>query len=161
MHQVEVKKTSGGFSNQHMKSSADFMPPGTELSLDPADRADTKSQLEPTDEIEQIDLTEGKSLNIGKAVQGKARDELISFLRDNQSVFAWSAADMPGIPRHIAEHKLFIRPGAKPVRQKKCNMGEERQMAVKRVLIDTESSADILYLPHFRKWRYNKTCCVK
>lgn len=38
---------------------------------------------------------------------------------------------MPRIPRHIAEHELHIKPGAKLMRQKKNNMGEERQLAVK------------------------------
>lgn len=38
---------------------------------------------------------------------------------------------MPGIPRHITEQEFHIKPGAKLVRQKKHNMGEERQMAVK------------------------------
>ena len=107
------------------------MAPGTELSWDPTDKTETKTQLEPTDEVEQVELATGKYTNVGKAVQGDARKELLNFLRDNQSVFAWSAADMPGIPRDIAEHKLHLIPGAKPVRQKKRNMGEERQMAVK------------------------------
>lgn len=60
------------------------------------------------------------------------RQELFTFPRDNKSVFAWTTADMLGILRHIAEHKLYIKPRAKPVRQKKHNMGQERQLAVKR-----------------------------
>lgn len=108
------------------------MPPGTELSSDPVDEADSKTMIEPIDEVEQVELGPGKFTNIGKAVQGDARKKLVTFLRDNQSVFAWTAADMPGIPRHIAEHKLHIMPGAKLIRQKKQNMGGERQMAVKK-----------------------------
>lgn len=110
------------------------MPPGTEFALDPTDAAGSETQLKPVDEVEQVELENGKFLNIGKAVQGEARAELIRFLRDNQSVFAWTAADMPGIPRHIAEHKLHIRPGAKPVRQKKHNMGTEMRMTVTKGL---------------------------
>jgi hypothetical protein len=32
-------------------------------------------------------------------------------------MFSWCAADMPGIPRELAEHKLKIFPNAKPVKQ--------------------------------------------
>ena len=98
-----------------MKSSA----------LDPTDKTEANSYLEPTDEIEQLELEEGKTLNIGKAIQGPAKEELITFLRGNQSIFAWTAADMPGIPRSIAEHELHIKPEFKPIRQRKWNMGEE------------------------------------
>ena len=78
------------------------MPPNIPIALDPTDKIESKVFLEPADEVEQLDLGDGKALNIGKAVQGETRDQLITFLRDNQSVFAWTAADMPGIPRSIA-----------------------------------------------------------
>jgi hypothetical protein len=32
-------------------------------------------------------------------------------------MFAWCLADMPGIPRELAEHKLKIFPSAKPIKQ--------------------------------------------
>lgn len=117
MHQVDKKPAVKTLlRDPRIKLSANFMPPGIELSLDPTDNAKIKTQIEPTDEIEQVELEARKFLNIGKAVQGDARKELVTFLNNNQSVFAWTAADIPGIPRHIAEHKLHIRPGAKPVR---------------------------------------------
>jgi hypothetical protein len=48
-------------------------------------------------------------------------------------MFAWCPADMPGIPRELAEHELKIFPNAKPVKQsmrrynpeKAKSMGEE------------------------------------
>jgi hypothetical protein len=53
-------------------------------------------------------------------------------------MFAWCPADMPGIPRELAEHELKIFPNAKPIKQsmrcynpKKARaMGEE----IKRLL---------------------------
>lgn len=39
---------------------------------------------------------------------------------------------MLGIPRHIAERKLHIKLRFKPIRQKKRNMGEERQTVVSK-----------------------------
>jgi hypothetical protein len=48
-------------------------------------------------------------------------------------MFAWHPADMPGISRELAEHKLKIFPNAKPIKQSMCcynlekaqSMGEE------------------------------------
>jgi hypothetical protein len=48
-------------------------------------------------------------------------------------MFAWKTSDMKGIPREVAEHKMNIKMGSKPVKQRlrrfndeKCNtIGEE------------------------------------
>ncbi|GJV87638.1 hypothetical protein Tco_1531576 [Tanacetum coccineum] len=45
--------------------------------------------------------------------------ELCGLLRHNLDVFAWKPADMTGVSRHIAEHRLNIRVGCLPIRQKK------------------------------------------
>jgi hypothetical protein len=58
---------------------------------------------------------------------------LIEFLREHWRMFAWCPADMPGIPRELAEHELKIFPNAKPIKQsmrcynpeKARSMGEE------------------------------------
>jgi hypothetical protein len=58
---------------------------------------------------------------------------LVDFLKANLDVFAWKPSDMKGIPRVVAEHKLNVKPGSKPVKQRlrrfndeKCKMiGEE------------------------------------
>nr|ABF98055.1 retrotransposon protein, putative, unclassified [Oryza sativa Japonica Group] len=54
-------------------------------------------------------------------------DALVSFLRANADVFAWRPADMPGVPREVIEHRLAVRPGARPVRQKVRWQAPERQ----------------------------------
>jgi hypothetical protein len=41
---------------------------------------------------------------------------LIQFLQDNRDVFTWQPADMPGVPRELAEHKLKVYPQARPIR---------------------------------------------
>lgn len=107
-------------------------PDEATIDLDPTDRGPSGGGLEPIDEIEQVEVEEGKFLNVGKAVQGKARDELITLLKESRSVFAWTAEDMPGIPRSVAEHRLPTKPGVKPVRQKQRAMGPERKAAVQK-----------------------------
>ncbi|KAF8670522.1 hypothetical protein HU200_050542 [Digitaria exilis] len=53
----------------------------------------------------------------------KKESALIDCLRANIGMFAWVPADMPGIPREVAEHSLDIHQDAKPVRQptRRCN----------------------------------------
>ncbi|GKF89328.1 hypothetical protein Tco_0263291, partial [Tanacetum coccineum] len=46
----------------------------------------------------------------------EGRKELCGLLRRNLDVFAWKPADMTGVSRHIAEHRLNIREGCLPVR---------------------------------------------
>lgn len=66
--------------------------------MDPVDRAGSETQIELADEVEQVELGPGKFTNMGKAMQGNAKQALITFLKDNQAMFAWTATDMPGIP---------------------------------------------------------------
>nr|AAL31648.1 Putative polyprotein [Oryza sativa]AAL34947.1 Putative polyprotein [Oryza sativa]AAP51891.1 retrotransposon protein, putative, unclassified [Oryza sativa Japonica Group] len=58
-------------------------------------------------------------------------DALVSFLRANADVFAWRPADMPGVPREVIEHRLAVRPDAKPVRQKVRRQAPERQAFIR------------------------------
>nr|ABA98939.1 transposon protein, putative, unclassified [Oryza sativa Japonica Group] len=58
-------------------------------------------------------------------------DALVSFLRANADVFAWRPADMPGVPREVIEHRLAVRPGVRPVRQKVRRQAPERQAFIR------------------------------
>nr|AAU10741.1 putative polyprotein [Oryza sativa Japonica Group] len=58
-------------------------------------------------------------------------DALVSFLRANADVFAWRPADMPGVPREVIEHRLAVRPGARPVRQKVRRQAPKRQAFIR------------------------------
>ena len=42
---------------------------------------------------------------------------LTNFLRENKNIFSWKPADMLGVLRELAEHKLDLNPGSKPVKQ--------------------------------------------
>jgi hypothetical protein len=41
---------------------------------------------------------------------------LVEFLCEHWRMFTWCPADMPGIPRELAEHELKIFPNAKPIK---------------------------------------------
>jgi hypothetical protein len=51
---------------------------------------------------------------------------LIEFLCEHWRMFAWCPADMPGIPRELAEHELKIFPNTKPVKQSMCRYNPEK-----------------------------------
>ncbi|GJV72025.1 reverse transcriptase domain-containing protein [Tanacetum coccineum] len=46
-------------------------------------------------------------------------NKLCGLLQRNLDIFAWKPADMTGVPRHMAEHRLNVREGCSSVRQKK------------------------------------------
>jgi hypothetical protein len=55
---------------------------------------------------------------------------LVDFLRTNADIFAWSPSDMPGIPREVAEHSLYILPHSCAVQQRLRCFDEERRRAI-------------------------------
>ncbi|GJX68968.1 reverse transcriptase domain-containing protein [Tanacetum coccineum] len=51
-------------------------------------------------------------------------------LKHNLDIFAWKPEDMMGVLRHLAEHRLNVREGCSPVRQKKRSQALERNKAI-------------------------------
>nr|GEW17999.1 reverse transcriptase domain-containing protein [Tanacetum cinerariifolium] len=55
-----------------------------------------------------------KTIEIGSTLTKEGRKELCDFLRRNLDIFAWKPADMTGVPRHIAKHRLNVQEGCSP-----------------------------------------------
>jgi hypothetical protein len=51
---------------------------------------------------------------------------LIDFLKANLNMFAWKPSDMKGIPREVVEHKLNIKPGSKPMKQRLRRFNDDK-----------------------------------
>ncbi len=49
-------------------------------------------------------------------------------------MFAWQPSDMPGVPREVIEHKLMVRPDAKPVKQKLRRFAPDQKQAIREEL---------------------------
>ena len=62
---------------------------------------------------------------IGTLAIWPVRQALMTFLGDNQDVFAWSHEDMPGIDPSIIVHKLNVSPSFPPIWQKKQVFAQE------------------------------------
>ena len=57
---------------------------------------------------------------------------LTNFLRENKDLFAWKPADMPGVPRELAKHKLDLNPGSKLVKQCLRRFSPDKKAAIKK-----------------------------
>jgi hypothetical protein len=78
--------------------------------------------VEPTEELEVIVLDDEKpykTTSIGTKMDGRLRDAMIEFLKDNLDVFAWTYDDMPSIDRTAICHKLNVNPSIRPIKQKR------------------------------------------
>ncbi|GKV28774.1 hypothetical protein SLEP1_g37780 [Rubroshorea leprosula] len=93
-----------------------------------------EARATPAEEVEEVQLDDNdptKKTKIGTKLNSKDRAELIDFLRSNRDVFAWTSADMPGIPTSVAVHKLSTHPLKKPIAQKRRLFGGERLETIK------------------------------
>ncbi|KAK1615351.1 hypothetical protein QYE76_020868 [Lolium multiflorum] len=82
--------------------------------------------FKPTNETKDIVLDPAypeRTVRIGESA-------LVSFLRENRNIFAWSTDDLVGVPRELAEHSLNVRKDAKPVRQPLRRFAEDRRKII-------------------------------
>ncbi|GJX92668.1 hypothetical protein Tco_0347254 [Tanacetum coccineum] len=56
-----------------------------------------------------------QTVMIGSTLTEEGRNKLCDLLQRNLDIFSWKPADMTGVPRHIAEHRLNVRKGCSPV----------------------------------------------
>ncbi|GAV82548.1 hypothetical protein CFOL_v3_25999 [Cephalotus follicularis] len=79
---------------------------------------------QPVEDVVQVPLEAGNServFQVGSQLGEVEKGELITFLRNNRDVFAWSAEEVPGISPSVIIHKLSVDPAMTPIRQKKRN----------------------------------------
>nr|GEV92020.1 reverse transcriptase domain-containing protein [Tanacetum cinerariifolium] len=85
---------------------------------------------------------------IGGSLSNKGRTELCSVLKKNLDILAWQPSDMTGVSRSVAEHRLNIREGYTPVRQKKRGQAPERARAIQaevQKLVDARIIREVYY----------------
>ena len=85
-------------------------------------------------QVETINLgteEEPRLIKVAAIPNEEERRRWVHFLREYESVFAWSYRDMPGLDPEIAKHTLPIRPSCKPVKQKLRRMKPELANKVK------------------------------
>ena len=111
-----------------------------------------QTTAELVEEWEEIVLDEsrpGWTTRMGTLASPMIRQDLASFLRMNQDVFAWSHKDMPGIDPSVIVHRLNVNSASLPIRQKKQVFAQKRDKVVAeevRKLLDAGFIREVYYL---------------
>ncbi|GJT33393.1 hypothetical protein Tco_0923812 [Tanacetum coccineum] len=71
-----------------------------------------------------------QTIAVGSTQTEYGRKALFGLLRRNLDIFAWKPEDMTRVPQHLAEHRLNVREGCPPIRQKKRSQELERNKAI-------------------------------
>ncbi|GKU94694.1 hypothetical protein SLEP1_g8146 [Rubroshorea leprosula] len=93
-----------------------------------------ETRAAPGDDVEEVQIDDRdptRKTQIGTRLNPEERAELITFLRANKDIFAWTSTNMPGIPTSVSQHKLNTNPLKKPVAQKRRLFGGERLKVIK------------------------------
>ncbi|VFQ95450.1 unnamed protein product [Cuscuta campestris] len=102
-------------------------------------KGETREKLEPEAETVEIELHPGDSsrmVRIGANLLEDLKARITRVLQEYAGIFAWSVADMPGIDRSVICHRLAVREGSRPVRQKKRYLASDRRDFVKKEVKD-------------------------
>ena len=81
-----------------------------------------RTMVEPVEELEVVTLDESRperTTRMGTLASQPIRQALVSFLKMNQDVFAWSHDDMLGIDPSVIVHRMNMNPASSPIRHKK------------------------------------------
>ncbi|GJR80116.1 reverse transcriptase domain-containing protein [Tanacetum coccineum] len=95
-----------------------------------------------------------------QAKKAEGRSKLCDLLRHNLDIFAWKPADMTGVPRHIVEHRLNVREGCPPIRQKKRGQAADRNKAIQEE-VGKLVYAGIMKEVHYHSWLSNPVMIKK
>ena len=71
--------------------------------------------------MEQVDIWDGSvpcPTFINQNLEADYKVELIALLKEYVDCFAWDYTEMPGLSRELVEHRLPIKKGFKPFKQK-------------------------------------------
>ena len=75
--------------------------------------------MEELDEVSIDPEKPERKIFIGSRLPKDIREQLIMFLKDRRSSFAWSHEDMVGIDPEVIVHRLQVDPDHRPIKQKR------------------------------------------
>ncbi|XP_075473861.1 uncharacterized protein LOC142504905 [Primulina tabacum] len=99
-------------------------------------------------EREVVETEPGKHVRVVRDINASTRVNLLNCLKANISVFAWSQQELAGISPQVAEHKLNIFPGSRPVKQKKRHFDPEKDEVIE------EQVGELLRAGHIREVQF-------
>ncbi|GKC22177.1 hypothetical protein Tco_1024327 [Tanacetum coccineum] len=101
-----------------------------------------------------------QTIAIGSTLTEEGQKKLCGLLRQNLDIFTWKPADMTGVPRHVAEHRLNVHEGCFPVKQKKKGQAPERNKAICEE-VEKLVNAGIIKEVHCHSWLSNPVMVKK
>nr|KYP68865.1 Retrovirus-related Pol polyprotein from transposon 297 family [Cajanus cajan] len=119
------------------------------LELDP--RVEAEDRVEPieTTTLFQLGKDEEQVTFLSSQLSVADARDIQKVLREYSDLFAWTAADMPGIDPDFHCHRLSVCRDARPIAQKKRKMGGERAQAIK------EETTKLLQAKFIREVKYS------
>jgi hypothetical protein len=73
------------------------------------------------DSLEEIDIEEGNTPRltfVNQTLKADPRDKIIGLLKEYSGFFAWNYNKMTGLSRELVEHRLPIKSGFRPFKQR-------------------------------------------
>jgi hypothetical protein len=117
--------------------------------------------FDPAKDVKDAAVSDdGRTLRIGTALDPKQESTLVDFLKANLNVFAWKPSDMKEILREVAEHKLNIKPGSKPVKQRLRRFNDGKCKAIGEEIVKLLSTGFIREVFH-PEWHANPVLVIR
>ena len=76
-------------------------------------------------------LDEEHNSAVGTALAAAEAEIMHAALKKNFDMFTWTPVDMPGVSPDVLTHRLSIFKEARPISQKKRDLGNETRLAAK------------------------------
>jgi len=80
------------------------------------------------DSLDKVDIgdeTIPRPTFVNRNLKADSRNKLIGLLREYSDCFAWNYTEMPGLSHDLVEHRLPIKPGFRPYKQKPRPIAKE------------------------------------
>ncbi|XP_068484963.1 uncharacterized protein [Phaseolus vulgaris] len=143
---LRARKSSRKDRSPRKDQPREAQPTVALVDLDP--RA-TEERLEAREELRRVPLLdEEHSTAVGTVLAAAEAEVMHAALKKNVDMFAWTPADMPGVSPDVITHRLSIFKEARPISQKKRDLGDEKRLAAK------EEAGKLLSAGFIREARY-------
>ena len=97
--------------------------------------------MEAREDLQPIFLRDkDRKTHMGTSLKQNDREAIGKTLTKNADLFAWTAADMPGVKSDVITHRLSVYKEARLIAQKKRKLGEERRKAARIPIISSMKS---------------------
>ena len=95
-----------------------------------------------------------REIKIGVALEDNVKKGLIELLQEYVDIFAWSYQDMPGLDTDIVVHRLPLKEGCPPVKQKLRRTRPEMAVKIKEE-VQKQLDAGFLAVTNYPPWVAN------